>query len=356
MYPEHSDPDSPPPPEKWRNEVASRVDHYRVRRRRKVEGNYSMRLDFSTRAESAVALQEFEAHVLAAEQPRPREICDTNYYRRANAEALGIASASIPVASAAATAPAMLPEVQEPLPESAVVREPEPLPQERVEEFHEPPKPVLPQTNVIVFPRPVMEPPLAPTPQRDELAEPMFDRPRILDVPEGIVPTIDGPLFANVHLEPEEPENTPETASEFNFDLPLQVAMLPQRAAAAVTDWAIVFAGTAAFAVAGARVLSVLPHTKPFLAAAILLPVIFWSIYQYLFLVYAGQTIGMKTNRLRLSRFDGARPTWRDRKRRAGFMILSCISVGFGFLWAMVDEDSLCWHDRITRTFVTQDE
>ena len=333
------------------------MNHYRVRRRRKVEGNYSMRLDFSTRAESAAALQEFEAHALAAEQPRPREICDTNYYRRANAEVLAVASASVPVASAAATAPAMEPEVQEPLPESAVVRDPEPEPQERAEAFPEPvPRPPLPQTNVIVFPRPVMEPPLAPTPPRDELAETMFDRPRILDVPEGIVPTIDGPLFANVHLEPEEPENSPQTASEFSIDLPLQVAMLPQRAAAAVTDWAIVLAASAAFTAAGWKTLSVLPHTKPFLAVAVLLPLIFWALYQYLFLVYAGRTAGMMTNRLRLSRFDGARPTWRDRKRRAIFMMLSCVSVGFGFLWALVDEDSLCWHDRITRTFVTQDE
>jgi hypothetical protein len=27
--------------------------------------------------------------------------------------------------------------------------------------------------------------------------------------------------------------------------------------------------------------------------------------------------------------------------------------VMLGFLWAMVDEDMLCWHDRISQTFPT---
>ena len=29
---------------------------------------------------------------------------------------------------------------------------------------------------------------------------------------------------------------------------------------------------------------------------------------------------------------------------------LSAASIGLGYAWCMLDEDQLCWHDRITRT------
>jgi len=37
-------------------------------------------------------------------------------------------------------------------------------------------------------------------------------------------------------------------------------------------------------------------------------------------------------------------------------MLFSLLSLGLGFAWELVDEDSLCWHDRITRTFPAQDQ
>ena len=30
--------------------------------------------------------------------------------------------------------------------------------------------------------------------------------------------------------------------------------------------------------------------------------------------------------------------------------ILSALSLGLGYAWCMLDEDQLCWHDRITKT------
>ena len=35
-------------------------------------------------------------------------------------------------------------------------------------------------------------------------------------------------------------------------------------------------------------------------------------------------------------------------------MAVPCASLGLGFLWALVDEDGLGWHDRITRTCVRE--
>ena len=34
-------------------------------------------------------------------------------------------------------------------------------------------------------------------------------------------------------------------------------------------------------------------------------------------------------------------------------MGLSALSLGLGFLWCLLDEDMLCWHDRMTRTYLT---
>jgi hypothetical protein len=36
-------------------------------------------------------------------------------------------------------------------------------------------------------------------------------------------------------------------------------------------------------------------------------------------------------------------------------MVLSAVSLGFGFLWALFDQDSLCWHDKMTRTYLTME-
>jgi hypothetical protein len=32
--------------------------------------------------------------------------------------------------------------------------------------------------------------------------------------------------------------------------------------------------------------------------------------------------------------------------------ILSAGSLGLGFAWSYLDEDALCWHDRITHTYL----
>jgi len=31
---------------------------------------------------------------------------------------------------------------------------------------------------------------------------------------------------------------------------------------------------------------------------------------------------------------------------------LSAVSLGLGYLWCLLDQDGLCWHDGITRTYV----
>jgi uncharacterized RDD family membrane protein YckC len=74
-----------------------------------------------------------------------------------------------------------------------------------------------------------------------------------------------------------------------------------------------------------------------------------------MFLLYGGRTPGMSMRGIRLSTFDGRVPLWKQRVSRARFVFISFASVSLGFLWVLVDEDKLCWHDRISRTFPTSE-
>ncbi len=77
-----------------------------------------------------------------------------------------------------------------------------------------------------------------------------------------------------------------------------------------------------------------------------------WAAYVFLFIVYTGTTPGLRAARLRLVKFDGSPLPRRLRRWRVLASFLSALSLGLGFLWSFLDEDGLCWHDRITRTHV----
>ena len=204
--------------------------------------------------------------------------------------------------------------------------------------------------NLIVFHRPPIEPPLVPRPSLDELAEPVNSRPRILEVPEDIMPSVQGSLFAEIHLDPIEVE-TPAPRAE--IDVPLPVAEIGDRLVAGVADMAIVLSGGVLFSAGAWMALPDVPHNRPFFLGLAVSTVVLWAVYQHLFLMGAGQTPGMRLRGLRLSTFDGRAPSWRERANRAHFTCFSLASAALGFLWAYVDQDMLCWHDHVSRTFPT---
>jgi uncharacterized RDD family membrane protein YckC len=216
------------------------------------------------------------------------------------------------------------------------------------------PAPVQPEAvapdNLIVFHRPLIEPPLMPRPSEDELAEPVNRRPRILEVPEDMMPTVQGSLFAEIHLDPIEVE-APSPRAE--IEVPLPVAEIGDRLLAGLTDVGIVLAGGVLFSAGAWMALPDVPHTKPFFLGLAVVTVALWVVYQHLFLMGAGQTPGMKLRGLRLSTFDGRAPEWSQRSSRAHFACISMASATLGFLWAYVDQDMLCWHDHVSRTFPT---
>jgi uncharacterized RDD family membrane protein YckC len=179
----------------------------------------------------------------------------------------------------------------------------------------------------------------------------MHSRPRILEVPEDIMPAVQGSLFPEIRLDAGEQESSSQREPE--FEIPPGVALIPDRILASLVDTGAVMAAGMLFACIAWYALPGIPHTKPFFMVLGAVTLLLWAVYQHLFLLYAGRTPGMSWRGIRLSTFDGSAPPWEQRRSRAIFMCISLASVMLGFLWAMVDEEMLCWHDRISRTFPT---
>jgi len=82
-----------------------------------------------------------------------------------------------------------------------------------------------------------------------------------------------------------------------------------------------------------------------------LYPVLVFSlaamIYLYFtwFWVNGGQTLGMKTWKIRLVTLDGSRFSWRSASIRVVISIVSWCCFGLGFLWSLFDRRRRCWHD-----------
>jgi uncharacterized RDD family membrane protein YckC len=126
--------------------------------------------------------------------------------------------------------------------------------------------------------------------------------------------------------------------------------------AAAAIDALAVLLAFAAFAAIFSRITTAIPQWQQVAETSAILLGVFWAAYQYLLLVYAGSTPGLKLARLRLCRFDG-RPVPRPLRRwRVLTSLLSGVSLGLGYGWCFLDEDKLCWHDRITHTYLAPND
>ena len=196
--------------------------------------------------------------------------------------------------------------------------------------------------KILEFPR-SWTPPPAPL---DELAEPVIDRPRILEAPELVPPL---PALGGITIEP---VARPAAEKRPGIDIPLQSASLRRRIFAAAVDIAIIVTACFLFGFIFWKMTAIRPPRIQILGLAAGLAGIFWATYQYLLLVYAGTTPGLRLAKLELARFDGTPAARRLRRWRVLASFLSAGSLGLGYLWAFLDEDVLCWHDRITHTYL----
>jgi len=76
-------------------------------------------------------------------------------------------------------------------------------------------------------------------------------------------------------------------------------------------------------------------------------------LYKLLWCLGNGDTAGMRWSHLTLVNFDGQTPDRKQRLYRLASGCLSFLAAGLGLLWALVDEETLTWHDHISKTFPT---
>jgi len=299
--PIRSRPPEPTASDSWREEVAARVNHYRARRRQRAPRYPSLQLKFEN-PESSVE---------------------------------GFSRANLPSAPPISSRLAVATQDQSAITTSG--------PQLEVS-LPEPPKPLETEggAKILEFPRSSALPPLV----LDELAEPVFVHPRILEVPAVLPPP---PALGGILIEPAE---EPATERRPGFELPLQAAPMSRRILAGAIDAVIVAAAFALFAYGFFRITATVPPWRLAATATLVLIAVFWTGYQYLLLVHAGTTPGLRLAKLELSRFDGTPVPQRLRRWRVLAAALSGLSLALGYAWCFLDEDELCWHDRITRTYM----
>jgi uncharacterized RDD family membrane protein YckC len=206
--------------------------------------------------------------------------------------------------------------------------------------------------RIIEFPRsPEFRPefirsdPPAPTPY-NELAGPVMAPPRILEAPEIVPPP---PALGGITIEAAEPNGVQRRPG---IEIPLQAAPLSRRMAAAAIDGMIILLATAAFGLIFWKVTATRPPLTQILGLMAVVPCLLWAAYQYLLLVYAGTTPGLRFAGLEVARFDGTMANRSLRRWRVLASYLGAVSLGMGYVWVLLDEDALCWHDRITHTYL----
>lgn len=195
--------------------------------------------------------------------------------------------------------------------------------------------------KILEFPRLTWTPPPV---QPDQLAEPVATRPRILEVPE-VAPA--PPALGGITMSA---SNEESATRQPGVDVPLQSTSRVRRIFASAVDGLIVASASALFGAIFWKVAAVRPPLVQILALATGVPCLFWAAYQYLLIVYSATTPGWRLAGLKLTRFDGTATSRRLRRWRVLASCLSGAALGMGFAWALLDEDALCWHDRISRT------
>ena len=141
-----------------------------------------------------------------------------------------------------------------------------------------------------------------------------------------------------------------EMESEIFCDAP--VAAAQHRSLAGVVDLGIVVLGwvfaLAMYLTIGEGHLAVTPMELALHAG---LGLVIGIAYQSLWVIANRDSFGLQFARLRVIHFDGRSPSQRERLLRMIFSWLSVGAAGLGLVWSLMDEESLTWHDHISKTF-----
>jgi uncharacterized RDD family membrane protein YckC len=153
-----------------------------------------------------------------------------------------------------------------------------------------------------------------------------------------------------------QPSAPPETAAEPAVQCDAPVASIRARSAAVALDLAFVLLGFGVMLgiLRGRAGELPLDRTAALIYGAAFALLLFF--YKVLACVRAGHSPGARMMGLRLLHFDGRPADRRQRLLRLASGCLSLLPLGVGFLWALVDEERLTFHDHITQTFTTPAE
>jgi hypothetical protein len=159
------------------------------------------------------------------------------------------------------------------------------------------------------------------------------------------------PAWHSIHLDSETPVREPRTSSPLPDEPIVDVASLEDRAMAALVDCALTLCAFLLFVLVFALSSTHLPHGRIALIGACAILFAMGLLYQVLFFSLTDATPGMRYAKIALCTFDDENPTRSALRSRIAALFLSALPLGLGFLWAVFDEDSLGWHDRITRMY-----
>jgi uncharacterized RDD family membrane protein YckC len=285
----------------WRTELSAKMQNYRTRRKPRAPKYPSLQIPLGLLSETPAA----------------------DAYRAISADVSRSSNALQPAAPPELEAPRLRLE----LVEAAPVVAPNPAPQ-----------PAQPPTNLIEFPR-SME-----SEAWDGLAEPVVEQPRILDAPELVPPA---PALGGILLEAPEEAN-PHPAAE----VPLRPASITRRFFAVIVDAMVVGYAIVVWGWIAAKITQEVPPRPQLLISVGVAAVVLWLAYQYLLMVYSGTTLGQRFCRLELVALDGTIASRKQRRWRWLASLLSAASLMLGYAWVLLDENHLCWHDRITHTYL----
>lgn len=233
------------------------------------------------------------------------------------------------------------------------------------EEFH-PQEPAVPlPANLLEFPRQLVasvraRPRFAEGPLREE-SGPRSPQLRIFEVEPEQISTAPEPLSmvpewssiwldAHTVTDPVEDPNMPSPAIMASL-LPPQTAPMHLRVMAAGVDGMMVLLGLCAFAGVVLKVAGHVALGMPLYGAAGAVLVVLYLMYQLLFFSLSDQTVGMRFARIGLCTFSDENPSRSAMRRRVLAQMVAVLPLGLGIAWALLDDDRLGWHDRISRMY-----
>ena len=199
----------------------------------------------------------------------------------------------------------------------------------------------FPAVNDFVAPPPALPRRPDPPPPRDrpklehleiDVAQPAFD----FDAADG-----------QSYAKRSEPELSWSDSAVFT------VAPLARRRKAALLDAALLLFSYGAFLSVFAALGGRFAFSKLDVAVVGATLAVFYALYVALFTFFGGTTPGMMLRHLRVVGFDGSEPTPAQLVWRSFGYLVSAGTLMFGFLSALWDDDGLCWHDRISQTYLT---